>query len=161
MKKRSLLLIAVLLALFLVYSQSQKSRVAYPAGRDTRLSFGDGTYQLLTGSRDSIYNLTYNTCLIEQVEDVMVRAGKVYVLGSCLEPGGTQEIPLYAVITLDTNQIALCFLPQSEDTKTPYLYRLDEMLENQDALLLTAFSEFSEEEQQYFQEMEEKQTASP
>ena len=157
MKKRIMLIIALLLALFLGYSLYRENRVEYPAGRDTRLFFGDGTYQLLTGTRDSIYNLAYNTCLIEKVEDVLVRAGKVYVLGAYPEEG----ISLHAVITLETNRIALCFLPQSEEAKTPYIHRLDEMLENQDAVLLTDLSEFSEQEQQIFREMKEKRTASP
>ena len=159
MKKRTLLILAILLVLS--YWRYQGSQVKYPAGKDTGISFGDGTYQLLTGSRDSIYHLSYNSCLIEQVDDVLVRSGKVYVLGSVPLLEEAQETSLLAVINLKTNQIALCFLPQNYTTKLPFIPCLDEMLENKDAILLNQFSDFSEEDQMVFQEMDEKQAVSP
>lgn len=161
MKKRMILILTIFLALVLTYWLYQGSRMKYPAGTDTGISFGDGTYQLLTGSRDSIYNIPYNICLIEQVDAVLVRSGKVYVIGSVPTQEGEKEFLIYAIITMETNQIRLCFIPQSDTMKMPYIYRLDEMLKNQDALLLTDFSDFSEEERLVFQEIDENCSASP
>lgn len=161
MKKRQLLFFVILIGLVLSYWLYQGSRVRYPAGTDTGISFGDGTFQILTGSRDSLYQIPYNTCLIEQVEDVLVRSGKVYVVGSVPDQEGGKDFLIYAVITMETNQIRLCFVPQNDAGAMPYIHRLDEMLENQDALLLTDLHDFSEEEQQIFQEMNEKTRSQP
>ena len=161
MKKRTLLMILIFLILILFYWLYQGSQVKYPAGKDTVLSFGDGTYQLLTGSRDSIYNVSYNTCLIEQVDDLLVRSGKVYVIGSVSAQTGEESIGLCAIITMETNQIRLCFVPQSNAPKPYNLYRLDDMIEKQDALLLRDFTEFTEEERLVFKEMNDNRTTGP
>lgn len=161
MKKRTLLMILIVLILILSYWLYQGSQVKYPAGKDTALSFGDGTYQLLTGSRDSIYNVSYNVRLIDQVDDLLVRNGKVYVIGSVSAQTGEELIGLYAIITMETNQIQLCFVPQDNAPKPNNLYRLDEMIERKDALLLNDFTDFTEEERLVFQEMDEKRTTGP
>lgn len=150
--------ILILLLIFTILAKGMHKDITYPAGIDTIDSFGDGTYQLLSGEKESLYNFKYSSCIIPQVKSFRVVNEKVYLTGTALQSytdGKSNNecvYELYAVIELHNNSLTLCAVSAVPSDPEIYIYRLEEMIENGDMQLLSDFSDFSNVDQSVFAE---------
>lgn len=132
----------------------------YPVGKDTIESFGDGTYQISSGSTDSLFNEKYGSCIIQKVEKFREVNQKVYLLGSTTQEHVVGEAKvecgykIYSLIELEDNTMTLCVIPNNAFCPEIYIYRFDEMLDNCDVQFVSVLSEFSDEDYSVFLELE-------
>lgn len=137
--KKSIYWICIVLLFLTVWAISpRKNNIRYPAGRDTVESFGDGTYQILSGTCDVLSNEKYGNCIIERVYEFCESSDKVYVIGSPVHGYVDGYIPnsadgecldtIYAIIELQDNTMQL-YLRTEDPSKHISIYRLEEMVE--------------------------------
>lgn len=160
MKRRILWIICLLIVIVSLVNCFRGNNIKYPSGKDTIESFGDGTYQISSGSYESLFNEEYGSCIIQQVKKFYQTDKKVYIVGKTTQESFSDETKLersykmYAVIDLPTNNMMLCSIPDDLSYQEVYIYRLDEMVGNCDVALISDLSAFSDEDFQVFQEIE-------
>ena len=156
MKKRMISIFVLTVIVCLISVSCLKGRqIKYPAGRDTKSLFGDGTYQIVSvsgssGRRDVLSNEKYGTCVIEQVEKVFETKEKVYIIGTTPI---RRHFTLYAVIELNNNVMTLCIIQDNPIQNDFYFTYMDEMIRNQDAYIISDLSDFTEEDYSVFMKM--------
>lgn len=160
MKKKIFWVLCFLIMCCLLVNIFLGDNIKYPAGMDTIASFGDGTYQISSGSTDSLFNEEYGSCIIQKVEKFCEANQKIYLIGSTTQEYVVDEskaecsYKIYSIIELADNTMTLCVIPYNTFGPDIFIYRLDEMLENCDVQLVSAFSEFSDEDYSVFHELE-------
>ncbi len=134
-----------------------KNDVKYPEGKDTIKSFGDGTYQISSGSNESLFNEEYGSCIIQRVEKVHETDNKVYIVGTtiheCIVDGSKVErgYQIYSVVELENNTMMLCVAKNDPSQPDLFIYRLDDMIDNCDINLIMNLADFSNEDLRVFQ----------
>ena len=161
--KKTICVLLVLLVGYVVIANAMRPEIKYPAGRDTKESFGDGTYQILTGRTaeglymEGLHNCEYHSWIIPQVENFRITNGRVYVAGNGSRSFSENEVlteytyEIYAVIELESNTLALCVIPDSSLAPDMYYGQLDEMIKNGDIRWLNQFADFSNEDRAVFE----------
>lgn len=124
--------------------------VKYPAGRDTKESYGDGTYQLLKSADGtlSLSNEEYHTVIVSHVMLIATQDSKLYAFGEQKWGGVTYEA--YTVVDLKTNQLQFYAVKEQQET---YFYQADAMREDGAAVFYQSFSEFAEEDANILKEL--------
>lgn len=159
MKKRVFWIWIVLLLLVVCASYLRNSNIRYPAGKDTVQSFGDGTFQIISGTSEGLFNEKYGSCIIGQVQDVYEVGDKVYVIGSTVHGyvSDGEDVEwhdmIYAVIKLSDNTMQLFAMTEDTSKHDVYIYRLEEMLKNNDVQWISEFLDFDESDQIIFEKM--------
>lgn len=164
MNKKLFLCLSCLVLLVFVACNSHGKEIKYPAGKDTKESFGDGTYQIATGHtstgyREILYNFEYKTSIIPYVEQFRATKERAYIIGN-----GSRNVvdgenlikytyELYAVIETEINQLTLCIIPDSASAPDMYIAHLDEMIKNGDLRLVSQLTDFSAADQSIFEEL--------
>ena len=134
-----------------------ENEVKYPTGKDTIKSFGNGTYQISSGSNESLFNEEYGSCIIEQVEKFRETGNKVYVVGTTIHEYIADGVKvergyrIYSVIELEKNTMVLCVTKNNPSQPDLFIYRLDDMIDNGDISLIKNLSDFSNEDLKVFQ----------
>ena len=160
MRKKISWTLGLLVAFGLLANILLGNSTKYPAGKDTIETFGDGTYQISSGSTDSLFNEKYGSCIIQKVEKFREVNQKVYLLGSTTQEhvAGEAKVEcgykIYSLIELEDNTMTLCVIPNYAFCPEIYIYRFDEMLDNCDVQFVSALSEFSDEDYSVFLEFE-------
>lgn len=145
---------------FIFVSCLSGNRIKYPAGKDTVQSFGDGTYQISSGSCESLFNEEYHNCIIQKVNKIHQTGTNVYIIGTNTQKTIVddaevgQSYKMYAVIELQDNMLMLCAIPANPLYPDVFIVNLDEMLDNGDVVVISELSGFSHEDFSVFQEME-------
>lgn len=161
MKKIILIVVAAIIVGSLVEC-ALRPEIRYPSGKDTKESFGDGTYQIgtihaPTGYYDILDNSEYNNTIIPYVEQFHKTKEKAYVIGNetrNYEQDGvstTYTYDIYAVIDVKTNHLTLCIIPSSPSAPDMWIADLDVMIENGDVLLVNQLTDFSAADQAVFE----------
>ena len=126
-------------------------RIKYPSGRDTRESYGDGTFQLLSLSKTNqlfLSNEAYNSIVLYNVQGIRESDGVLYAVGR------VDQCTTYFSADLSTYTMCICTIsPEGADSKV-YIYRLDEMKENGDLVCYHSLAEFPETARNVFDEIE-------
>ena len=167
MKKAVFFFLVFVVVLFLV-ANAMQPEIKYPAGKDTKESFGDGTYQIATihassGYYEILYNCEYRTRIIPYVEQFCLTKERAYIIGNCSRNvvDGENVIKytyeLYVAIELRTNQLTLCVIPNSSSAPDMDIAYLDEMIKNGDLRLVSQLTDFSEADQSVFEELDHLQ----
>lgn len=167
--KKTIFVILALLVVFLLLANDIRPKILYPAGRDTVESFGDGTYQILSGQteeglrKETLYNCKYDVVIIPRVQHFQITNGKVYVTGKSIEYYTYDGVDIgctyerYAVIEMETNKLTLCMIPDSASSVDAgldvYTRLMDEMVNNGDVQFLSQLTDFSQEDQSVFEEL--------
>lgn len=127
--------------------------VKYPAGRDTKESYGDGTYQLLKFADGtlSLSNEEYHTLVLSRVVAIREQDGKVYAIGEQKRGGVMYEA--YAVVDLETNQLRFYAPEESVREQGTYFQQAETMQEDGTVVFCRSFSDFAEEDATILQEM--------
>lgn len=165
MKKRIYWVLFLLIPLGLCTNLLCRNEIKYPVGIDTIASFGDGTYQISSGTNRSLFNEKYGSCMIQQVDQFYTANEKVYLVGRTVnrylvdEQEITQDYEIYSVIQLDNNRMTLCVLPQHSLDSEIYIYRLDEMIDHNEVHLISDLSSFSEEDNAVFISLNSNESA--
>ena len=165
--KKAIFVIFVVLIVYVLLVNAMRSEILYPAGNDTVESFGDGTYQILSGQtaeglrKETLYSCKYDVVIIPRVERFQTKNGKVYVIGKSTGhytyAGNNIECTYkhYAVIEIETNRLTLCMAPDdSSDVDAGldvYSRLLNGMIQNGDAQMLGQLTDFSKEDQSFFE----------
>lgn len=154
--KKTICVLLILLIVYVVIANAMRPEILYPAGFDTIESFGDGTYQVLSGETDCLYNCKYDSSIISSVEHFRIKNGKVYVTGNSIQHHTYDEAvikytyELYAVIEMENNHLTLCVIPDSSSAPGIYIPWLEEMTKNGDIQLLSQLTDFSNEDRAAF-----------
>lgn len=155
------LLLSVVCAVY-IFSPQEQIETKYPSGRDTRASFGDGTYQVqrLPDGNLVLYNCERRNNTLSVVTDFQRVGNKVYVVGAdynSIMDSGEEEaclIPAYAVIEIPSNQITLCLAVENGSLcHQPFLDLVDEMISNGEMIWLENLSDFPEEDYNILKKM--------
>ena len=148
MKKTAYLIISLLMA-GMIGLTSCNSHIKYPSGKDTRMSFGDGTYQIAKG--DDCMPLFYAPVgfpIIEHVTDVYETETRVYIIGE----HRAQKNEVVAVINLTENRIFV-FEDLKTDQAKPYCTASD-LAEEGVINHLSSFYDFPNEDQTIFRDQD-------
>ena len=141
-------LLMVFVCVWCVCAGCGSVKVKYPAGRDTRESYGDGTFQLLSLRKTGplyLSNEAYNSIVLCDVQGVRESDGMLYAIGSA------GQCKVYFSADLSTCRMYLCAVPQ--DGEEFYINRLDEMEKNGDAVCYSSLAEFPEAAREAFEEI--------
>lgn len=144
--KKTAFFIVSLIVVAIIGLTSCNSRIKYPSGKDTRMSFGDGTYQIAKG--DDCMPLFYAPVgfpIIEHVTDVYETETRVYIIGE----HRAQKNEVVAVINLTENRIFVF-----EDLKTDFSKKYwtgSSLIEEGIISDLSSFYDFPQEDQAVFQ----------
>ena len=158
--RRMLWILCFLIVIVLFGNCLPGNNIKYPAGKDTIESFGDGTYQISSGSNESLFNEEYGSCIMQQVSEFYETEKKVYIIGITTQEFFVDEAKversykMYAVLELQNNTMTLCPIPADQSYPEVYIYRLNEMIDNCDIALVSDLSAFSDEDFLTFQEIE-------
>lgn len=139
--------IFLMVIICLLYFRYEGSKVKYAPGKDTKESYGDGTFQLLGNTKSNqtvLSNEEYRCILLDNVQAIKEKNGKLYVIGEY------RQCALYLVVKLKDNTMQFCTVPESEK----HFYHLDEMLESGDAVFYASFDEFSKKDREVFAKMQ-------
>lgn len=142
------------------------THIKYPEGKDTVMSFGDGSFQILRSmDRKNLcfFSEKYQSCIIRDVEHAQELKGKAYITGSSeivyVSDDASVEYSysyqLYVVVNTTENTMQLCAI--SLDTSAPEIYisYLDEMIKSGKAVVYAGLKDFSEEDRLVFQNMQD------
>lgn len=157
--KRRIFLISALLILILmfilIFCTNCSNGIKYPSGKDTVHLFGDGTFQICQSGGDDDMTLFYiNDGIIDNVTDIHQAEEKVYIIGTIrnYKSYPTLEYNTYASINTEENTMQF-YVEQSADDD--YVLQIDYIaVEAGAAVRLTAFDEFSKEDQAVFNNRE-------
>ena len=132
------------------------TNVKYPAGIDTKKSYGDGTFQLLSSAEhDALSYEKYGSIILENVISVSETNGKLYVIGSEMQGFSAQyHYIVYIVADLRNNTMQICPIAEEVYDRSFYTYRLDEMIENGDVLCYASLDDFTVEDYQALAKMQ-------
>ncbi len=128
----------------------------YPAGKDTKKSYGDGTFQLLSSAEhEALSYEKYGSIILENVISSCETKGKLYAIGSEMQGFSNQyHYMVYMVVDLRSNTMQICPVTEEIYNRSFYTYRLDEMIDNGDAVLYGSLTDFAEEDYQILAEMQ-------
>lgn len=164
MKKYIRIGIILIVTVFIAVSCVKAKRIKFPSGRDTKESYGDGTYQILSHQELphertlSLRNEAYRSCLIQYVDAYQKEGSKVFITGSNTAPwdnlNDAGRYLLYAVIDINNNTATLCVVPEGP-LMGKYWFSSQEKMINDGVLhLISDISEFNEEDYAVFQELQ-------
>ncbi len=164
MRKFSICMLIFICLLGICMSSCSGEHIKYPEGKDTVMSFGDGSFQILRSmDRKNLcfFSEKYQSCIIRDVEHTQELKGKAYITGSSeivyVSDDASVEYSysyqLYVVVNTTENTMQLCAI--SLDTSAPEIYisYLDEMIKSGKAVVYADLKDFSEEDRLIFEEM--------
>ena len=158
--------VAAILLLFMLTSCNSGTEYKYASGSDTIEMYGDGTFQLVRIDPaigvfyKSLSFEKYNSSIIPCVDYIQETKEKVYFLGHENCRHGTDQgiievrYTIYAVLTLENNTMQYYAIPDDPSAGEIYIYRLGEMVENKDVVLLKSLSDFSDADQKVFRNIQ-------
>lgn len=138
---------AGLLLIITLLTSCGKGRL-YDEWKDSVCSFGDGTYQILRQSRQSVsyetlYNCKYNQCVISELDKYIQCDNDIYFIGKYYE----QDI--CAVLDIKSNLLRF-YVKDRADFDMIYA---NDMLKDNQLKIIVDFNDFSEAEQHIFSEL--------
>ncbi len=166
MKRKPIYPLIFLCFLILLVHSCSGTHIKYPAGKDTVMSFGDGSFQILRSmDRENLcfFSEEYQSCIIRDVEHAQELKGKAYITGS----SGTTYVSddasveyissyqLYVVVNTTENTMQLCAIPLDTSAPEIYISYLDEMIKSGKAVVYAGLKDFSEEDRLVFQNMQD------
>lgn len=166
MKRRPIYPLIFLCFLVLLAHSCSGTHIKYPAGKDTVMSFGDGSFQILRSMYHKslwFFSEKYQCGIIDDVERVQELKGKAYITGS----SGTTYVSddasveyissyqLYVVVNTTENTMQLCAIPLDTSAPEIYISYLDEMIKAGKAVVYAGLKDFSEEDRLVFQNMQD------
>lgn len=156
MKCKSIIIILTILSVLLFCSACvDKTNSKYAEGKDTKESYGDGTYQLLQqNSESALFDSRYHTTVVDQVSKIKSEDNFVYVIGNIRNPVTEEKLKVFAVIDISKNQIKYC--PQTDKYDDLPLSYANDMMKKKELILMTNYTDFNDKEQDVFRKMEDK-----
>ncbi len=165
MKKFSICMLIFICFLGICMSSCSGEHIKYPEGKDTVMSFGDGSFQIVRSMYNNkilvFFSEKYQSNIIRDVEHTQELEGKAYITGSSgivyvsddASVEHSYSYQLYVVVNTTENTMQLCAIPLDASAPEIYISHLDEMMKDGSAVVYAGLEDFSEEDRLIFEEM--------
>ncbi len=138
--------IIVMLVAFVIFAASCSHASKHEEWKDTVLSFGDGTYQVLHQSVDGdakrvLTNTVYNQCVLTEVKNYVQNNEFIYFTGNYYSK------KVYCKLNTETN--LLLYFAEDNEEEFIMVY-LEKMQTNDQIKILSSYDEYSEFDKSIF-----------